>query len=132
MKLWEKAKQEGWLRDVLADPFARNYWASKFEEVYQNSIDSWAYRWTLACWLQSGLTILPNVNLVSNIGFDTNSTHTKSYTSPFGNMPTEAIEFPLLHPPFVLRNKNADEFTQKTKFGLIARGLRKVREIIGA
>ena len=30
---------------------------------------TWDYQWAFACWLRSGLSVLPNVNLVSNIGF---------------------------------------------------------------
>ena len=130
MKLWEKAKQENWLKNVLRNPSARRYWRNKFEATYHNYIDSWAYRWTLSCWLQHGLTILPHVNLVSNMGFDISSTHTKSYKSPFANIPREAMKFPLKHPPFVFPNQEADDFTYKNNFGLVARGYRKVRELI--
>jgi len=130
MKLWDKAKQENWLKNVVTNPFARRYWINKFEKTYQGYIDSWAYRWTLACWLQNGLTILPNVNLVSNIGFDTSSTHTKSYKSPFANMSKEAIQFPLNHPPFMFPNKKADNFTHTIKFSLLLRGYRKIRQLI--
>lgn len=129
MKLWEKTKNEALLTNILANPFALQYWTSKFEQTYQESMNTWDYQWTLACWLQNGLTILPNINLVANTGFGANSTHTKSYTSPFANMSTEAVKFPLQHPPFVFPNRKADDFTQRKKFGLVARGFRKAKDI---
>ncbi|OUL18640.1 hemolytic protein HlpA-like protein, partial [Nostoc sp. T09] len=69
-------------------------------------------------WLQNGLTILPNVNLVSNIGFSTEASNTKDIYSPFANYPTQAMEFPIKHPLFMVRDAQADKFTQQTQFRL--------------
>lgn len=65
--------------------------------------------------MQNGLTIIPSVNLVSNIGFGSEATHTKG--NPWlANMAVEAMDFPLKHPPFVIRDTKADDFVQKTHF----------------
>ena len=32
--------------------------------------DSWAYRWAFTCVVERGLTAIPKVNLIENIGFD--------------------------------------------------------------
>ncbi len=42
-------------------------WTKIFQSVYEGRIDTWDYQWTFASWLQNGLTILPNINLVQNI-----------------------------------------------------------------
>ncbi len=76
MKLWPTMREQNWLQDILGDRKAVKTWRSIFQSVYENSVNSWALRWTLSCWLQSGLTVLPNVNLVSNIGFGTDASHT--------------------------------------------------------
>jgi hypothetical protein len=76
----------------------------------------WGYRWTFACWIQNGLTILPNVNLVSNIGFGEGATHTSSSKSKVANLPVEEMIFPLKHPPFLLRHVEADDFTHNNIF----------------
>lgn len=131
MKLWEQVRDDDWLRDILTDHFATRYWRYKLQQTYDNKIDTWDYQWTLSCWLQSGLTILPNVNLVSNIGFDTGGTHHQTRSSPFANMNTEEMLFPLKHPAFTIRDKKADDFTQKTMFGLLSRISRKVQLIFG-
>jgi len=68
-----------------------------------------------ASWLQNGLHILPNVNLVANIGFGVDATHTKSLRK-CANMPVEAVGFPLQHPPFIIRDAAADDYTQATHF----------------
>jgi hypothetical protein len=76
-------------------------------DVYEGKIDSWAIPWEFACWQRGGLTVLPNVNLVSNIGFGAGATHCHK-PDPFANMPTEPIRFPLRHPPVVAHQVDAD------------------------
>ena len=116
MKLWSEIRQQGFLKDILIDPRAVDYWTRHFQDTYEGKINSWGYRWTLACWLHGGLNILPNVNLVSNIGFDDRATHTKTTSddTPYANTLVEAVEFPLKHPPFIIADRRADEFTQNT------------------
>lgn len=65
--------------------------------------------------MQSGLGIFPSVNLVSNIGFSKDATHTIIKRS-YSDLPTEAIDFPIKHPPFILRDIEADKLTQRTRF----------------
>ncbi len=131
MQQWPEVRDNHWLNDWLDDPLEVRYWSRKFQSVYENRIDTWDFRWTFACWIQSGLSILPNVNLVSNIGFDDGGTHNRYSKNPYANIPTEALSFPLRHPPFVIRDRQADRFTQANQFGLIARGQRKIRQLLG-
>lgn len=116
MKLWQQIRDGNWLRCLLEKPRAVKYWSKIFQATYEEDINSWAYRWTFACWLQNGLTILPNVNLVSNIGFGAEGTHTKNSRNPFANLPYENMFFPLKHPPFIIRDSEADKFTQNNNF----------------
>ena len=67
-------------------------------------------------WIQNGLSIVLNVNLVSNIGFSPNATHIKQSKSNLASLPTTAMLFPLKHPAFIIRNPQADEFTQGIVF----------------
>jgi hypothetical protein len=116
MKLWSEIEAKNLLSDIFADRQTEKYWTEIFQAMYEKYIDTWDYQWTFACWLQSGLSITPNVNLVSNIGFDSEATYSTNKKSQFNNVPREAIEFPLKHPPFMIRNAQADNFTQKTMF----------------
>jgi hypothetical protein len=121
MKLWPEIRDGGWLEDILQDPLAVPYWKTIFQRTYENQINSWAYRWTFACWVQSGLTVLPNVNLISNIGYHQEATNTRG-TSQAANIPAYPVEFPLRHPPFILRDVRADTFSQKNHFQKNTRG----------
>lgn len=115
MNSWSTVRNGTKLNDCLGDRKVVSYWMQHFEKTYKGEIDTWDYQWTFACWMQNALNVLPSVNLVSNIGFTHNATHTDS-KSPFSNMAVEPISFPLYHPPSVVRNDRADDFTQKTHY----------------
>jgi len=115
MQLWPEARAMGWLADVFHSPRMITYWTERFQSTYEDRVDSWAMRWTLSCWLQNGLTALPNVNLVSNIGHGPQGTHTTAI-GPLANLPTQAMSFPLDHPRHMLRDTQADAFTDAHVF----------------
>ncbi len=116
MKLWQEVKSTNFLQNILMDSHVARYWTEIFERTYNEHINIWDYQWTLTCWLQSGLSIIPNVNLVSNIGFGADATHFKQKGNKTLYKPIEAMEFPLKHPPSVIRNVQADDFTQRVAF----------------
>lgn len=94
------------------------FWKEKFDNTAAGNINSWAYRWTFSCWSRNGLTCLPNKNLVKNIGFGSDATHTKISTDWKNEIEADELEFPLIHPEFVVRNSRADIFTDQSIFGI--------------
>lgn len=92
----------------------RKYWEKIANKV--NSIDTWDYPLLISYWSQSMLSIVPNVNLVSNIGFGEGATHTKNIESNQNNIKSEEIKFPLTHPKFIIANKKLDDLTVDNEF----------------
>lgn len=80
-----------------------------WQSVYKGEIDTWDYQWLFTILSQNGLAILPKNNLISNIGFREDATHTIRLDRHRGNLATENVVFPLIHPPFVVRDHTADE-----------------------
>jgi hypothetical protein len=107
-----------------------DYWASRFEEVLSCSTDTWDYVWTYSCWANSGLTCTPRVNLISNIGFGPEGTHTTNPNSACANMATGAMTFPLEHPRVVAAHQRFDAYVERTHFkiGRRRRGQRRLPE----
>ncbi|MCA2504064.1 MAG: glycosyltransferase family 2 protein [Microcystis sp. M54BS1] len=116
MKLWQEIRDGNWLESILGKTQAVKYWTKIFQTYYDGKIDTWDYPWNFACWIQNGLTILPNVNLVSNIGFGEDATHTIGSKSRLANLGVQEMNFPLKCPPFLIRNEGADNYTQKNIF----------------
>lgn len=93
--------------------------SEKFDAVYKKELNSWATNWTFTSLLNNGLTVIPRVNLVSNIGFGKNATHTKIKTRT-ANMRSEEISFPIKHPNIIAPNYTADKISdfQFTRLGI--------------
>ena len=115
MKAWPEAKQSGWLGRVFEDRSEASYWERIFDDVQAGLIDSWAYRWTFACWQNEMLTVLPAVNLVANIGFGPEATHTHR-PHITGGSDSSVLQFPLRHPVRVERHAQADRYTYTHHF----------------
>lgn len=79
-----------------------------WESMYKGKIDTWDYQWLFSILCQNGLAILPKNNLVSNLGFRDDATHTKSSDQPHANLETKNLVLPLSHPPYVVRDYVAD------------------------
>jgi len=84
------------------------YWIDIFTQTQKGKIDTWDYQWLYSVWENNGIAILPNENLVTNIGFNEDATHTKG-DSPFANMKVTGIGNNLIHPEIIQRNIIADE-----------------------
>ena len=116
MSRWPQQRAAGWLHAYLGDTQAAKYWTRVFDETHAERNSSWAYRWTYSAWVNDALTLIPEANLVSNIGFGDQATHTLSKRNRFAALPLESISLPLRHPPELNHNAMADAFTQKTMF----------------
>lgn len=115
MSLWPLVRNGAWLKDILGDSQAVMYWEDLFDSAYRKEIDTWDFAWTFACWAQGALTALPCVNLVENIGFDDRATHTRTRRPGFPPR-AKSLRFPLQHPPVLVRDASADEWSERVLF----------------
>ena len=112
MTLWPSFRDGEWLECILENKRDIDYWDEIFERTFDGITDSWGYALLFTCWSQGFLAISPICNLVSNIGFGFDATHTTKINK-YANMEIYPVDFPLKHPPFVIRNVGADRYTQK-------------------
>jgi hypothetical protein len=105
MQAWKHPTTKPWLQDVLRNNELYQFQATRFEMIYGND-HSWDVAWQFTKLLDAGLTILPEVNLIRNIGcLGGNSIPP---THPIANMPTSPIAFPLRHPRVVAVDQEYD------------------------
>lgn len=84
-----------------------------------------------AKWKKKQFTILPNLNMVSNIGFGADATHTFG-ESEFANLKAYELELKT-HPKDVKRDLEADNFTSRMVFEpkpLHLRVLNKIKRML--
>jgi hypothetical protein len=95
------------LGNIFDDRLIVESWERIFEEVKAGKINAWGYQLDFANFFNNGLTIIPNENLISNIGFGANATHTIDESSIYANLPVTEIE-EITDPIFILPEKQAD------------------------
>lgn len=118
--VWPTLREGGWLRDALGSRLLARHWAPAIDMVARRAIDTWDFQWNLACWAQHGLCVQPLRNLVTNIGFGTEATHTTT-ESMWARTPPQPMEFPLRHPTFLVPDVDGDERSIRAEFGFAAR-----------
>ena len=108
------------------------FWAGNFEAVRRGEVDTWDYPMMFASMRSGQLTATSNVNLVTNIGFGENATHTHSGEPDL--MPVGEARLPSAPIPVVVDRK-AENWTLRrhwnaTYLGTLDR-LRKVAAFKG-
>lgn len=88
----------GWVR----------YWKQIFDDVAANRIDTWDYQWFYYQFKTGKYTIVPSVNLVQNIGFDDEATHT-NYDAVTLSEEARVMNFPLVSPALLAIDRRFEE-----------------------
>lgn len=94
-------KDAGGIEQTVTYPPSRSYWRASFDGTYAGGVDTWDYQWVFTIWKHMGLSIIPNQNLITNIGFDEAATHTVG-DSEFANLPTNPMDINNLSYPNAL------------------------------
>ncbi len=93
----------------------RKYWKLVAKKVKTGEFNTWDYQWAFTLWKFKGLAIIPNVNLISNIGFGESSTHLGDANHIFANMPSSSIG-EIIENEALIINQKADKITSKRMF----------------
>lgn len=113
---WPALRDSGLLKTVFEDPVEGEFWSRIWQQTHKKSVPItwWDYQWAFTCLANGGLTALPNRNLVSNVGFGADATHTT------GKAINTSIDYgvdPDDQPSFLLRDSSADRYTFDEVFG---------------
>lgn len=117
MNRWPSARRSDWFASLFANERVLNYWREIFDHVYiRTSVrDVWDFQFAFALMAAGGLGIAPDRNLVSNIGFGADATHT-THDSDLANRTASEMPFPLKHPPEVVYDPTYDQRVFDTVF----------------
>lgn len=109
--LYTKLKQKGFFDHFFLNRLEKVYRLRKFDKTVANrgKVDWWDYQWDFARFSNSGLAIVPGKNLVKNLGFGEGATHTVNGSGEFNKLEAQELNFPLQHPPFIIRDIESDK-----------------------
>lgn len=118
MKLWPEFRDAGMMRELFVHPVVARWWEERLERVWRGAIrGAWSYHWGFAGWVHGKLSLTPNVNLVSNIGFGKYGTNTVgSRHHHMAAVPVHPLPSPYTVPPFYIPHRSADFRTFKHIF----------------
>ncbi len=110
-----EGKLELILEKVFTHTAEKKFYINMFRQMKSGKIDTWDFQWLFAHLFHDCLTIIPNVNLVSNIGLV--GTHMKNRI--FKNSRMKNSTFPIMPLTFnskKIQDKNADYMLYKLNF----------------
>lgn len=104
MKRWPEYKKTTDL-DYFGSQKIKVY--DTFEQNFHQRIKSWDGQWAFSCLVNKGLSIIPRVNLVRNLGFRKDATHT-TRPNRVTLVPITEMIFPLDSPSSMQTSKDFD------------------------
>jgi len=102
------------IQDINPNTKIQDFWLKDFLRIYNHEIDTWDYQWAYTNFVNNGLSIMPFTNLISNIGFGSNATHTIDENDPSSYRITGKIS-KISHPPIIFPNNQLDMLIYKTQ-----------------
>ncbi|HEX8507347.1 MAG TPA: nucleotide-diphospho-sugar transferase [Hymenobacter sp.] len=107
---FREAAAAGALDHAFSGPLEKRYRLGKMAAVLAlpPPPDVWDYQWEYAIARHRGLCVVPAVNLVGNIGFGHEATHTHDGHDAMGAVPARDLPFPLQHPARVAQDRRRD------------------------
>ena len=120
--------EKDYFKHIFKDKREIDYWKLHFRLLHEGTIVTWDFQWTMNMWMQNSLAIVPQVNLVSNIGFGELSLNTKNTKNRMADVPSFDIG-KLKHPSIVMPNTEADTYAVYDTFypTLWTIGIRKLK-----
>jgi hypothetical protein len=112
MKLWNDFEIKIKISNLLSDK--RQYDGVK--RIFDNMPETWDIQWFFTRLAYGGLSIVPVKNLISNIGFGKEATHTLNEDRNFSRLSVYDLEFPLKIDPDIKVNRSFD-YLNAEKYG---------------
>lgn len=119
---WLGSKQEN---DIVSNAgfLAKDVasWRHGIELIKKEKINSWDIQWSFTVASQNQLTIYPKYNLISNIGFGDQATHTGELSPLLNFQANRNLEQELVHPQYVVPNYEFDRAIYRQRNHLLAK-----------
>ena len=109
------------------------FWKKVFQEIYEKKVDTWDYQFSYLLLKNKGKCIVPKFNLVSNVGFGNDATHTFDAESENANRKRYEINIPLKFSPDSESEKKINRYYDRNEFSkkpFITRKINKFSNLI--
>ena len=129
-----KSINENKIKELVAKKFSKddekNFWIKVYHKLLAGVYDTWDFQFLFKMWENDAVCIIPNENLVTNIGFGNNATHTTNKDDPAANRPLGHIK-EIVHPTKKEVSSDADRyFFKKIMIQSNNRWERRVKKVL--
>ncbi len=106
------------MTSTFASRWESQYWLSTWDEARRDlqKANTWGFPWMYSCRSSGGLSILPRENLIRNLGFSADSTHTREDMNRL-DLSLGRFEGPIVHPSTVAADRYKDELFTRVYCG---------------
>ena len=116
IRKWPELRNTDWLFKMSSKNGFQKHWENVFDITHAGMIDTWDYQWVFSCWVNKGLAVHPTKNLIKNLGFGIDATHTTGDGGWLSRLPLDKMIFPMIHPEIVSRDEGADNWLDDNVF----------------
>ena len=118
MKNFDKFNQTLKIESLFRIKNEKKFWVKNFNDTITHKLNTvWDFQWLFAVLSQNGLSVTPNKNLVSNIGFGSEAVHMSFVDKKTANLEIFEIN-EIIHPDFIIADFEADKLAFKNLFTL--------------
>ncbi len=129
MKDYPEFKRRGKIAEIFKNPKMQKHWLNSFDRLYAKQVDTWDPQWVYKIYERDGLCITPAVNMISNVGFGQEATHTKK-DSTYSKRKIYSLNN-IIHPSTIKISKKIDKAEEKEIFPTITtRVARKIKRTL--
>lgn len=119
MSAWKSIKKTCQIEGLYTQRYFKDHMIRAFDNVVAGKVNTWDYQWFFTCLFNHGLSIVPHVNMISNIGVV--GTHagfvSKSQLLPIVDMDNI---YDMRHPEYVCPDYHYDNLYIKEYFGSVS------------
>ncbi len=113
MQHYPHIKAFNYLKSAYNNLYEKSFYQYVFAKMYKgdertNSKNIWDFQWQFACTIHAGLLVVPDKNLIINLGLGLGATNTTSTKGPGHDLRLRTMHFPMLHPEHVMVNVTQD------------------------
>lgn len=116
MNYFPEFKNEWYIYWLTNNFFSKKVWLNHFENTYKNKNDTWDYQRTYSVLINHWISILPQVNLISNIWFSSEALHTKNSLWLWNRKTNKILFKELIESNIKIPNKKYDEYMEQKVF----------------
>jgi hypothetical protein len=107
---WQYKEVVDLYKQKISNPVERLHYITALDKTFKrDNVSWWDYQWIFSRIINSSIGIIPSVNLISNIGFGDDATHTFNTNSDFSKLVVSELDFPLQHPNAILADTEYDQ-----------------------